>query len=82
MATAVLGPAIGFVVLKLDDVSIELQNPFGFDKSDLDICALTDLYQETLHAQLLAYAREGEREKVPQKEIDDVVDKQGLTHSF
>jgi len=84
LATPIMAPAVGYVLLKMDDVSIEVQNPFGMDKSDLDICILTDRFQTTLEAQLLTYVRRGlpPDEIVPQKVIDEKVDKNGLTHSF
>ena len=83
LATPIMAPAIGYVLLKMDDVSMELQNPFGMDKSDLDICVLTDRFQSTLEAQLLMYVRQRQpTEVVPQKTIDDKADKNGLAHSF
>ena len=44
-ATVPVGSAVGYVVYKLDAVSRELQNPFGFDHSDLPLSALTDRLQ-------------------------------------
>ncbi len=37
-----ISSVIGYVVFKLDDVSVELQDPFGWDHSDLTICVLND----------------------------------------
>eukprot|EP00403_Amphidinium_massartii_P022679 CAMPEP_0178406454 /NCGR_PEP_ID=MMETSP0689_2-20121128/18920_1 /TAXON_ID=160604 /ORGANISM="Amphidinium massartii, Strain CS-259" /LENGTH=226 /DNA_ID=CAMNT_0020027495 /DNA_START=433 /DNA_END=1113 /DNA_ORIENTATION=+ len=46
---------IGFVVYKLDDVSVELMNPYGFDRSDLPICLINERLREEMRSLLLAY---------------------------
>jgi len=53
VATPVLSSAIAYVVYKLDDVAVEISVPFGYDKSDLNVCLLNDRLQlELLSSQL------------------------------
>jgi predicted membrane chloride channel (bestrophin family) len=59
-ATVPTAGAIGFVVFKLDSIALELQNPFGFDYSDLPLCLMTDEAQMGVEAMLLEYARASE----------------------
>jgi len=81
LATPILGTAIGFVVIKLDDVGIEVQNPFGLDKSDLSICLLTDQFQKQIAETLSNYVDEDlPDEVVLQKKLDEYVDRRGLEH--
>lgn len=56
-ATPVLSTAIAYVVYKLEDVAVELTNPFGYDASDHHICTLNDQLQVQLRGLLLRYAR-------------------------
>jgi predicted membrane chloride channel (bestrophin family) len=46
-----------YVVFKLDDVAVELTNPYGFDKSDLHICVMNDALHEELKYSLATYLR-------------------------
>jgi predicted membrane chloride channel (bestrophin family) len=46
-----------YVVFKIDDVAVELTNPYGFDKSDLHICVLNDSLHEELKDSLMTYLR-------------------------
>lgn len=55
MATPVLSSMIGYIVYKLDDVAVEIINPFGYDRSDLPLCLLNDKLQRELLAGMLAY---------------------------
>lgn len=73
LATPILGTAIGFVVIKLDDVGIEVQNPFGLDKSDLSICLLTDQFQQQIQETLINYVDEDlPSEAVLQRKLDEL----------
>merc|ERR1712228_693936 len=75
--TPVVTTALGYVVFKLDDISIELQSPFGGDKSDIGICLLGDTLQRELHVMMLAYTRRYELPadmKVPQNVVDEEAD--------
>merc|ERR1711924_451708 len=56
-ATPVFATSIAYVVFKLDDLSIEMQNPFRLERSDLNLCILNDELQRELHSALLAYAQ-------------------------
>merc|ERR1712012_339224 len=79
--TPALSIAIGYVVLKLDDLAIELQAPFGWDRSDIAVCLLNDKLQAELMSLLTAYARRGEvpPESVVQQEVvDNEADTTGL----
>lgn len=53
-ATPILGSSIGYVVYKLEDVAVEICNPFGVDKSDISVCVMIDRFQLELLAGLLA----------------------------
>ena len=85
-STPLFSVAIGYVVFKLDDISVELQNPFGFDRSDLSICILNDEFQQhTYHSLLYSLHLEDNASSsalVSQKELDKLNDEKGLTHSF
>ena len=84
-STPLFSVAIGYVVFKLDDISVELQNPFGFDRSDLSICILNDEFQQhTYHSLLYSLHLEQNSPKVAvsQKEMDKINDEKGLTHGF
>ena len=84
-STPLFSVAIGYVVFKLDDISVELQNPFGFDRSDLSICILNDEFQQhTYHSLLYSLHLEQNSPKVAvsQKEIDKINDEKGLTHDL
>ena len=43
-----LASIMGFLVVKLDDISIELQCPFGTDLSDIDLQTTTDQFAGVL----------------------------------
>jgi len=82
-ATPVFSTAIGYVVFKLDDISVELQNPFGFDRSDLSICILNDEFQKsTYHSLLYSLRLEnsefGHGAVVQQNDLDKLNDEKGL----
>ena len=63
------------------DVGIEVQNPFGLDKSDLSICLLTDQFQKQIAETLSNYVDEDlPDEVVLQKKLDEYVDRRGLEH--
>ena len=80
--TPILSSAIGYVVFKLDDISVELQNPFGFDRSDLSICLLNDDFQAELKMLLRNSIGSDVHptERISQTEVDDEVDSLGLSH--
>lgn len=83
--TPVLSWAIGFVVFKLDDVAVELQNPFGWDRSDLHICLLNDAYQQDSAAMLHTFAEHRgclPKDMKAQREVDHQADTNGLNHSI
>mmetsp|Transcript_55837 Transcript_55837/g.103340 ORF Transcript_55837/g.103340 Transcript_55837/m.103340 type:complete len:455 (+) Transcript_55837:41-1405(+) len=46
---------IGYVVYKLDDVSVELMNPFGYDRSDLPICLINERLRAEIEHLLMVY---------------------------
>eukprot|EP00746_Dinoflagellata_sp_MGD_P017176 gnl/MRDRNA2_/MRDRNA2_139233_c0_seq1.p1 gnl/MRDRNA2_/MRDRNA2_139233_c0~~gnl/MRDRNA2_/MRDRNA2_139233_c0_seq1.p1 ORF type:complete len:417 (-),score=43.73 gnl/MRDRNA2_/MRDRNA2_139233_c0_seq1:282-1532(-) len=78
-ATPVLSTSIAYVVFKLDDVAVELQNPFGYDRSDLAICLLTDKLQHELCAMLTTQlTRDMPTGTVPQEIVDEEYDTRGL----
>ena len=79
--TPVLGPAIGFVVFKLDDVAVEAQNPFGSDRSDIALNYLNDELKGQVAPLLLKHAagQDEARVRIPQSDIDSPVDEIGLT---
>ena len=85
-STPLFSVAIGYVVFKLDDISVELQNPFGFDRSDLSICILNDEFQQhTYHSLLYSLHLEDNASSsslVSQKELDKLNDEKGLTRGF
>lgn len=56
-ATPAFCSMVGYVVYKLDDVCIELANPFGFDKADLPFCMQNDQLQLQVLDMLHTYAR-------------------------
>ena len=66
MATPVLGAALGFVVFKLDDAAVEVQNPFGFDSSDLGICIHNDALQVQTREMLRSYLKTRDGETLPE----------------
>jgi predicted membrane chloride channel (bestrophin family) len=45
---------VGFIVIKLDDISVELQSPFGADSSDVDLSSATSRLQEAMHAHVIS----------------------------
>ncbi|CAE7747305.1 unnamed protein product [Symbiodinium pilosum] len=51
-ASPVLGAAIGYSVYKLEDVAVEVCNPFGMDNSDISLCIINDRFQQELLAAL------------------------------
>jgi len=55
IATPVLSIAVGYVVYKLDDVAIEMTNPFGYDKSDVGLCLIVDKLQREMLASTHEY---------------------------
>jgi len=55
VATVPIGMTFGYVVLKLDSVSVELQNPFGLEYTDHNICILADRFQSEMHEMLHRY---------------------------
>lgn len=82
--TPALGGAIAGIVLKLDDVAVEAQNPFGVDLSDISLCYLN----ESLKGQIAQVLKDHvvrvtnlplDHEVVPQAEIDKKVDEWGMT---
>lgn len=83
-STPLLATSIGYVVFKLDDISVELQNPFGFDRSDLSICLLNDDFQKQIGPLLYGFA--GDRipnsENVLQGAVDSKYDRRGLSHDI
>lgn len=88
--TPVLSSLIAFVVFKLDDVAVEVQSPFGFDRSDVSLCLYNDDLQNQMRALLLTYATLESRDttsrlrsypRVPQLVVDKEVDSNGLSHS-
>lgn len=83
VATPGLSTAIAFVVFKLDDVAVELQNPFGYDKSDLHICLLNDeLQQELRHMAATFSPPPAPALHVDQATVDREADTKGLSHSL
>jgi hypothetical protein len=71
-----------YIVFKLDDVAVELTNPFGYYKSDLPICLLNDqLAKECVEALTMYLVHIGQAPslpRVPQTLIDNMADRQGL----
>ena len=43
------------MVYKLDDVAIEMTNPFGYDKSDVGLCLIVDKLQREMLASTHEY---------------------------
>eukprot|EP00929_Paragymnodinium_shiwhaense_P043188 TRINITY_DN22243_c0_g1_i4.p1 TRINITY_DN22243_c0_g1~~TRINITY_DN22243_c0_g1_i4.p1 ORF type:complete len:376 (-),score=66.07 TRINITY_DN22243_c0_g1_i4:72-1199(-) len=56
-ATPPSAMCIAYVVFKLEDISIEIQNPFTLTRSDLNLCMLNDELHGELHASLLTYVQ-------------------------
>jgi len=84
-ATPLLASPIGYVVFKLDDISVELQNPFGFDRSDLSICIQNELLQEQFESMLRSFVGDEPilpSERIDQSVVDDEFDRKGLSHDI
>jgi len=48
---------LSFCVCKVDEISAELQNPFGFDISDVGMGAMADRLREEVTQSLAVYSR-------------------------
>jgi len=63
-ATPLLGASIGYAVYKLEDVAVEICNPFGMDNSDISLCIMNDRFQQELLAALQTWLQHDNRASV------------------
>ncbi|CAE7753964.1 unnamed protein product, partial [Symbiodinium necroappetens] len=63
-ATPLLGASIGYAVYKLEDVAVEICNPFGMDNSDISLCIMNDRFQQELLAALQTWLQHDSRVSV------------------
>jgi predicted membrane chloride channel (bestrophin family) len=61
----------------------ELQNPFGFDRSDIAICLLNETLRAQLEHTLADFAADtgvAPEDRIAQQQVDGVYDRNGLDH--
>eukprot|EP00040_Diaphanoeca_grandis_P032786 m.199474 g.199474 ORF g.199474 m.199474 type:complete len:512 (+) comp32737_c0_seq1:255-1790(+) len=69
---------VAFVIFKIENMAMALQNPFGFDPSDLPICTFNDDLQEQILETLLRYSNIQDGSLL---EIDQIATQEREQHS-
>lgn len=55
-ATPLVASSMAYVIFKLEDVAVEVQNPYGFTQSDIALCLLNDRLQAEMLCAMSTYA--------------------------